>query len=324
MTESPTLSIIIINWRSCEFLRKCLQSIRSTSSNLKIETIVIDNASYDGSREMVQNEFPGVLFVQSELNLGFAKANNLAYTKSTGRYLLFLNPDTEILDDALGRLVAGLESNSKAGIVGPKLLNTDMTVQTSCIQAYPTLLNQLLDAEYLRRKFPRSSLWGMNPLYSHASLPAAVDVVSGACLMIRRDVFEQVGRFSTNYFMYSEDVDLCYKTKLSGRRVMYIGDAAVVHHGGQSSVKKPESNFATVMIRESLYSFLRLRRGNVYAGLYRGTMAVAAIFRLGTLVAIYGLTLGRFHGELLSNALRKWNCVLRWAVGLEKWAKQSA
>ena len=138
------LSIVIVNWKSADFLRKCLQSIFANASDMSLEVIVVDNASFDGSAELVEREFPGVHFVQSKENLGFAGANNLGVRSAKGRNLLFLNPDTEVIGTALERMSSFLDATPDAGAVGCKLLNTDGTVQTSCIQPFPTILNQAL------------------------------------------------------------------------------------------------------------------------------------------------------------------------------------
>jgi N-acetylglucosaminyl-diphospho-decaprenol L-rhamnosyltransferase len=324
MPDTIDLSIIIINWRSKDFLRKCLASIYANTRDVPFEIIVIDNASFDGSEEMVHREFPEVQFIQSAENLGFARANNLGFDRSKGQNILFLNPDTEVSDGAIRALLAALDSRPDAGIMGCKLLNSDLSVQTSCIQSYPTLLNQVFDADYLRRIFPKSSLWGTQPLYEVQEGPAKVEVVSGACLLIRREAFEKAGLFSETYFMYAEDVDVCYKVKSSGWGVYYLASATVIHHGGQSSSKKTENNFATIMTRESLYNFMKVRRGKLYAVAFRLTLGLAAFCRILMLGSIMVLTLGRFGRDSLPLAMRKWSGVFRWAVGLEEWARGSA
>src|SRR5271165_5655937 len=139
------LSIIIVNWKSVDFLRGCLASIFSPGSSLSLEVVVVDNASYDGCEEMLSREFPQVRFIQSRENIGFARACNLGFRNSTGRVVLFLNPDTKVLGNALSSMVDGLESQSHAGAIGCKLLNGDGSLQTSCIQSFPTILNQALD-----------------------------------------------------------------------------------------------------------------------------------------------------------------------------------
>lgn len=287
MATLPELSIIIVNWNSREFLQKCLVSVRDGAKDMAHEVIVVDNASFDGCEELLRSDFPSVVFIQAGKNLGFARASNLGFNRSRGRHLLFLNPDTEIVGTALFTLVSFANSEPEVGIVGARLLNSDLTVQMESVRAFPSLLNQLLESHYLKTRFPRLSIWGMRPLFDHAGEPARVDVVSGACLLIKRQVFERVGGFGTQYFMYSEDVDLCYKVKEAGWVTVFVGGAEVVHHGGRSSALRPVTQFAAVLIRESRFQFLRLARGNVYALAYRAITAANAVCRLALLLVLF-------------------------------------
>jgi GT2 family glycosyltransferase len=317
------LSIIIINWNSAAFVRKCLQSVYAGTKECDFEVIVVDNASFDDCGAIIQSEFPTTKFIGSSINLGFAKANNLGAEAAKGRNLLFLNPDTEVIGDALLRIVSFLDARPDAGVVGCRLLNTDLSVQTSCVQAFPSILNQALDTEYLRRAFPKLRMWGTEALLSDGN-PAEVEVVAGACLMIKSDVFDAVGQFSSNYFMYAEDADLCFKAKQAGWKNYYLSSASVVHHGGRSSDKKPESNFASIMMRESIMEFMRLRRGSLYAVAYQFSTVVTAVFRLTLLVVAFPFTLGRQRRESLRPAFAKWVKVLRWGLRMEAWSKQAA
>lgn len=310
------LSIIIVNWRSTEFLRKCLATIYEQTKSVRFEIIVVDNASFDGSAEMIRREFPCVRFIQASENLGFAKANNLAFASAKGQNILFLNPDTEILDRAIDKLVNGMATTPAAGIMGAKLLNSDGSLQTSCVQSFPTILNRAVDAEYLRRVFPKSSFWGTRALYENRPSPVPVEIVSGACLLIRRAIFERIGQFSCDYFMYAEDVELCFKAKSALCGVFYLASAQIVHHGGQSSGKQ-EGPFAAIMNRKSLHTFMKVTRGQHYASAYRCATAAVAICRIILLGSVVAMTLGSFKRESLSGALEKWSAVLRWAIGWE-------
>lgn len=320
MVEVPDLSIVIVNWNSREFLRKCLVSVLEGASHTSREIIVVDNASYDGCEEMLHSEFPSVHFIQAGKNLGFAKANNLGFRHSTGRNLLFLNPDTEILESSLAGMVSFLDGREGAGVVGPKLLNSDLTVQMESIRAFPSLVNQALDSSYLKARLPRLSIWGMRPLFDESSEPVPVDVVSGACLMIKRQVFEHVGGFTTRYFMYSEDVDLCHKVKESRWKTYFLGSAVVLHHGGQSSALKPVSQFASVLMRESRFQFLRMARGNLYAFAFRLMTGASAVCRIVVLIFLFPL-LGRLRGATVLQAVGKWVKILRWSLGFEHWVE---
>src|SRR5262245_30775151 len=317
------LSIVIVNWNSAAFLRECLRSIFATATSMELEVIVIDNASFDGSDRVVHREFPAVKFIQSRRNLGFAGANNVAFAHSSGRNVLFLNPDTEVTGNALSIMCSALDAIPDAGAVGCKLLNSDLSVQTSCIQAFPSILNQTLDFDFLQRLFPNSTLWGIRPLYAPGNPASTVDIISGACLMVRRIVFEQIGQFSTNYFMYAEDMDLCYKVTQAGWRNYFIGDATVIHHEGRSSRIRP-NYFATVMMRESKLTFMRLRHGRAYALGHRCATAVISIARLLALAAALPLAVILRQSRRVQRSFGKWLKVLRWSVGLENWASSYA
>jgi hypothetical protein len=316
------LSIIIINWNSVDFLRKCLASVYAGTLGLKFQTIVVDNASFDGCGELLGREFPGVIFIQSQENLGFAGANNLGFAHSKGRNILFLNPDTEVIGPALEVMCLFLDSRGEAGAVGGKLLNSDLSIQTSCIQRFPSILNQSLDFDFLRDLFPKSALWGTRPLFTNPATPVPVEVISGACLMAKRTVLEKVGGFSSDYFMYAEDVDLCYEIQQQGWKCYYVPQASVVHHCGRSSNSKPEKSFSAIMMRESTLKFMRKTKGKLYASAYRSSTALVAAFRLLALSAVFLLTAGRLRRNSIKAALAKWVSILRWAVGLEVWVKE--
>jgi len=314
------LSIIIVNWNSAVLLRKCLQSIVLNSAGCDLELLVIDNASFDGSAELVAKEFPGVTFIQSDENLGFAGGNNFAFQRSRGRYVLFLNPDAEVVGDALYAMLAVLRNRQDAGVVGPKLVNPDLSAQIDCMRAFPTILNQLFDSSLTRTAFGSFNFAGVKPVVKESTDPVSVEMLPGTCVMLRREVFEEAGRFNEKYFMYAEDVELNYRVKSAGWTNYYVSKAAVVHHGGRSSERQNESFFSTVMIKESVWQFLCATHGHWYGSVYRTTTCLAAAARLTVLSLVRLLPVRR---EIRSRAVRsthKWVKVLRWCLGLEPWA----
>lgn len=317
------LSIIIVNWNSKDYLRKCIASILATTKGIDYEIIVIDSASFDGCREMLNQYYPQVRFVQSEKNIGFAKANNAAFLVSHGRNILFLNPDTEPEGNAIETLHRELDSLPNAAIVGAKLLNSDRSIQTRCINSLPTILNQLLDSDLLRKCFPKASLWGMQPLFSENEIPAEVDTVSGACLMIRRSVFESVGMFSQEYFMYSEDIDICYKVMKTKSKIYYVPEAVIVHHGGGStSSDNPGNRFSNVMLLESRYRFFRKTRSTQYCWLYNVAMLISCTVRIAIVFLIWPIAGSNEKRSSLSMTYQKWFAKLRWVLGGESWVKR--
>src|SRR5271154_4562824 len=160
------LSVICVNWNSVDYLEECITSIYETTEGISFEIIVVDNASPQGGVETLKDQFPEIVIIESKENLGFAGANNIGFRRSTGSYVLFLNPDTRIIGRALNIILNQIKSLPDAGIVGCKLLNTDLTVQLTAIQKFPTILNQVLDAEYLQRKWPQCPLWEIGPLFA--------------------------------------------------------------------------------------------------------------------------------------------------------------
>jgi GT2 family glycosyltransferase len=202
-----------------------------------------------------------------------------------------------------------------AGAVGCKLLNADKTVQTSCIQPFPTILNQLLDSELLRSLLPKWSFWGNAPLFGGRNGPEAVEGISGACVMMNRIVFDQVGLFSEDYFMYAEDIDLCHKIRQAGRKNYYIPDAVVIHFGCGSTGKGP-SGFSEIIMRESIWRFLRKTRGGNYGFIYRISTLIAAMGRIALLTIILPLFIIRQKKISWNSSFRKWGAVLAWSLGL--------
>jgi N-acetylglucosaminyl-diphospho-decaprenol L-rhamnosyltransferase len=316
--NQPDLSIIIINWKSQAFVRQCLASIYATTDAEAYEIFVVDNASYDGCEQMLKSEFPQVIFIQSELNLGFAGANNLAFAVSSGRNVLFLNPDTEIQGMAIQKLVSNLESISDAGMVGAYLLNSDFSLQTTCVTSVPSIINQTLSSNYLRKVFPKWKMWGMRALFEASKEPARVEAISGACMLAKRVVIEDVGRFSTDYFMYAEDMDLCVKVAKSGWSVYFVPDAKVVHHAGGSSSLRKESNFSNVMLRESLLHFFIAHRGHLYGTLYRLSVTSISTIRIFLLLVTSPLSIPFWGYQPFSRALSKWCNILAWSIGLTR------
>lgn len=310
---SPDLSIIIVNWNSKDYLRACLRSLdRHRPPGVMLEFIVVDGASFDGCDRMLTAEFPEVRFIQCQENVGFARANNLGARHARGRGLLLLNPDTEFIEDSLTPLLARLDSLPRAGAVGCRLLNSDRSLQTTSILNFPTILNRVLDSEYLRRRFPDSLLWGNAALFRSDPNPVVVEALSGACILIRKDCFDLIGGFTDSYFMYGEDVDLGYKLRKAGWLAYYIPETQLIHHGGGSS-RQTVSNFSTVMMRVSCHHFMRLHRGWPAAAAYRMAMGGSALLRLMLIIPLlpFGNRFVR-HGRA---SLGKWGAVLRWSVG---------
>jgi GT2 family glycosyltransferase len=310
--QAVRLSILIVNWRSKDYLRRCLESVHQTRGELAPQIVVVDGGSFDGCGEMLATDFREVKFVQSRENLGFGRSNNLGFSSVTGDTLLLLNPDTELRPGALNRLMAALEDCAEAGIVGPRLLNTDGSLQATCVRALPTPLNQALDSEFLQRMFPKSRLWGTHEAF-HSARPVAVEAVSGACMLMRSGVFRHVGGFSPEFFMFGEDMDLCAKVRRLGLKIYHVPEADVLHHGG-GSTSVQASQFNIIMMRTAGETYMRRNHGAATAVWYRLLQGFSALVRIGiTLPASF--VAGSQRRPAARRSAAKWWHVLRWALG---------
>ncbi len=231
----PDLSIIIVNWNVRELLRRCLASIYAGLGDLEVEVIVVDNASTDGSVDAVRAEFPLVRLIANADNVGFTVGNNQGLRQSRGRYVLLLNPDTEVVGDALTTMVAYMDAHPDVGALGPQLLWPDGRVQSSR-RRFPTMATAFLESTILQQWFPRHPALARYYVLDRADDETQdVDWVTGACLLARREAIEQVGLLDEGFFMYSEELDWCYRCRRAGWRVVYLPAAQVIHHEGQSS-----------------------------------------------------------------------------------------
>ena len=235
---------------------------------------MVDNASTDNSAGMMRERFPQVQLIENDENVGFAKANNQAILLSNGQYVILLNPDTQIKPGALDTLVRFMDENPQAGAAGPKLLNPDGTLQTSCSPT-PTLSRELWRLFHQDKIRPYGEYdmgtWDLEE-------PRQVDILQGACLIIRRGVLDQVGLLDEDYFIYSEEVDLCYRMKKAGWQLYWVPQAEIIHYGGESTSQVAEDMF--LQLYRSKIIFFRKHYGWFSAQIYKLILSVAAITRL--------------------------------------------
>ena len=314
------LSIICVNWNSVDYLRECIASIYANTRGISFEIIIVDNASPQGGVDRLKDQFPKITIFKSSQNIGFAAANNLGFRQSMGEYVLFLNPDTELIGPTVNILLGRIRALPDAGIAGCKMLNTDQSVQITSIQRFPTILNQMVDSEYLQLRWPSCPIWNIGPLFSEQTQPIRVEIIPGACMLLRRSVFERVGMFSEDYFMYAEDLDLNYKLKQAGYTNYYVGEATIVHHGGRSSSRQNANQWATVMKYRAMTLYYRKTRGRFYEVMYRTAMACVALGRLLLLALMYPFGNLLWDKQSLRHASEKWKVVLNWAIGRQKLA----
>jgi GT2 family glycosyltransferase len=229
------VTIVIVSFNTRDVLRECLQSVYREAGSLRVQVIVVDNASTDGSAAMIEREFPGVLLVRSEVNLGFGPANNLGIQAAGGLYIVLLNSDAFLSEGSLRRSVANMDATPSAGLGGGRLIGRDGSWQPSA-RMFPTVFNDLLVLSGLAARFPHSRFFGRADRTWASPMEAAeVDWVPGAYSIIRADVLRSVGSFDPRFFLYYEEVDLCKRIKNAGHSIWYWPDIAIVHIGGESS-----------------------------------------------------------------------------------------
>ena len=235
------LTIVIVNWRTKDYLRACLESVRAHPPAREFEIIVVDNGSADGSAEMVRESFDGVTLIENAENIGYAEGNNQGMRESRGEYILLLNPDTEVKPGALDALLKFARAHPDAAAVGCRLMGTDGKVQRSC-RSFPYPLGVLFEYTKLSRLFPRSRFFGAYRMtYFDYAHEAEVDQPMGSCLLISRRAVEDVGMFDKDFPIFFNDVDWCYRAKQTGWKVYFTPDAEVVHHGAAGTRQaKPE------------------------------------------------------------------------------------
>jgi GT2 family glycosyltransferase len=239
------LSIVILNYNTRDHLRTCLESVRHEGSTclsggaVEAEVLVVDNASSDGSAEMVEQEFPWVTLIRSPRNGGFAYGNNQALQRVIGDAILVLNPDTLLPRGGVAQLLERLTTHPEAGVIGPKLLKPDGSIHLACRRSFPTPSVAFYRLSGLSRLFPSSPRFGRyNLTFVDPDLPIEVDSVCGACLLVRRTVVQRVGALDERFFMYGEDLDWCLRTRLAGWTVRYEPSIVVQHQHGAASRKR--------------------------------------------------------------------------------------
>lgn len=249
------VSIIIVNWNTRDILSGCLRSIYEQINGLDFEVIVIDNASSDGSAEMIKKEFSQVVLLENSHNRGFAAANNQGMAIAKSRYVLLLNSDTIVLDSAIAKTVSFADSHPEAAVVGCRILNPDRTLQPTCFM-FPSILNMLLSTSYLYKLFPKSGFFGREQMtWWDRNDTREVDVVTGCFMLVQREAIEQVGLMDECFFVYGEETDWCYRFKRAGWKIVFTPDAQIIHFGGGSSKQKQSEMI--LQLRQSILLFMK-------------------------------------------------------------------
>lgn len=229
------LSVVIVNYNVASFLDQALTTLRDSAQGLDYEVFVVDNASIDNSVALVREKYPQVNLIENEENVGFARANNQALEKVTGRCVLLLNPDTVLRRDTIKTLVSFLDEHPEAGIAGCKVLNPDGSLQLACRRGFPTPGVAFFKIVGLANLFPKSRIFGAyNLTFLDPDTTTEVDAVSGSFMMIRKEVLDRIGYLDDRFFMYGEDLDLCYRVKKAGWNVYYVPTTEIIHFKGES------------------------------------------------------------------------------------------
>jgi N-acetylglucosaminyl-diphospho-decaprenol L-rhamnosyltransferase len=238
MPELPLLSIIIVAYKSRDEIGACLASLPRSLDGRAVETIVVDNSPGDGADGLIRTQFPWVDYVAAEKNLGFGRANNLGYARGRGECVLFLNPDTVCNEAALAHCVARVRTESKIGLISPRLVLADGTMDLACRRSIPTLWDGLCRASGLAAAFSRRRLFaGYNLTHLPVDGTYEVGAINGAFMLARREVLEKVGLFDETFFMYGDDLDLCIRVARAGYKIVYDGRVQITHLKGVSVAK---------------------------------------------------------------------------------------
>jgi hypothetical protein len=272
------VSIVIVAWNVKELLHSCLSSVFDQTKGIAFEVVYVDNASVDGSVDMVAAEFPAVRILRNEKNEGFIRASNQGIEASDGRYVLLLNSDTVILDNAIAKMVEFADAHPEAGVVGCKVFHPDGSLQRSCFM-YPSILSMFLSVVYLYKLFPRSRFFGREMMtWWDFDDVRQVQAVCGCCSLVRREAIRQVGLMDEIYFFYGDEADWCYRFEKSGWKNMFMPYAKIIHYGGATTKRMPDT--FRLQLCGSHLIFMRLHRSKPAFACARLLMALFLFVRV--------------------------------------------
>ena len=313
----PDVSVVIVPWNVRELTLACLASVesRAREDGLDVEIIVVDNASSDGTAEAVRAAFPRVVVVANRENVGFPIANNQGLVRARGRHVLFLNPDTTVGAGTLRACVTELDASDGVGMVGCRLDFPDGTPQAEAARREYRLRHLVTESLYLHMLFPRSEL------FAHELMPSLdrygrhdVEAISGAFMMVRRDVALAIGGMPDEVFMYHDDLGFCLRVRARGWRIRYLGDVQTTHFVNQSS-RKSRAQLA-LLEGESKIRLIREREGAVAAAAARAVFGMRAAARLtiaGAGAVLPGTRAVRERYPRVFDARRHW-LQLKWSI----------
>jgi GT2 family glycosyltransferase len=298
------LSVCIVNYNGRDFLPACIESLFGSDMQGGFEVVVVDNGSTDGSVELVRERFPDVTIIESGRNDGFAAASNIAFDSARGGYVLFLNPDTIVPPDALRRMVDFMEGDDGTVVCGCRLYNPITGRVESSARSYPELLPLFWNLTYMDRLFPSNAFFSRYLMTSCSEYRVRdTDWVTGACMLVRADAFEQIGRFDTRYFMYCEDIDICYRVKLAGWRIRYYPDVSIGHYRGLSSARHRTegegelSMWGAAQFARSILLFYDEHYGTARTILLRAILIITSLFKAACWISVGSMVRGWKRGS---------------------------
>jgi GT2 family glycosyltransferase len=285
--NSPLISIVIIHFKVPDFLIRALRSLRQALLYDQSEVIIVDNASMDNSKQRITEEFPEIKWIDLKSNIGFGKACNVGAKSAAGTYVLFINPDTLVSQNTLSEAVSLLRARPDIGLMGPEILNPDGTLQVSCRRSFPTPAIAFYRLFGLSSLFPKSKRFGQyNLSYLDPKQECEVDAVSGSFMFMPRALFQDIGGFDEAFFMYGEDLDICFRVKEKGFKVWYNPRTQIIHFKGRSSSK--QSFQSRKAWYEAMLIFSR-KYQHIHKSFFPGWLIAAAIVSRATITIITSL-----------------------------------
>ena len=304
------VSIIILSWNTKAMLGQCIESVYTNTQNIIYEIIVVDNASSDGSPETVEKEYPQVRLTKNKENLGFARANNIGIQQSTGRYVCLINSDIIVMKDCIRNLVTFMDEHFDVGMVGPRILNPDRTLQVSCRHS-PSIWNNLCQALGLNYLFPKSTFFSepFMKYWAHDEI-RKVDVLSGCFWMVRRAALDAVGLLDEDFFIYGEDIDWCRRFHQAGWDVVFYPGAKALHTGGASSANAPIKYY--LEMQKADLKYWRKYHGRIGAASYMMIILLRHVTRV--IARVFQYVFYPSRRETIRFKLRRSTACIRWVL----------
>lgn len=278
MSHNPRISVIIVNYNVKDYLEQALISLKRALMNISHEIFVVDNASIDGSVSHVRQRFPEVTLIESEKNVGFGQANNIALKQARGEFMVLINPDTVVQEDTFEKLLQFFETYADAGAATCKIINPDGSFAIDCRHSIPTPAIALWKVLGLSKIFPRSKIFAQyNLTYLNPDDTYPVPAISGSFMMIKKQVLDKVGHFDERFFMYCEDIDLCHRINLEGYKIYYVPTSQIIHYKGEST-KKNNIDYV-ITFNKALYQFFKKYHAKKTLFLFRWLIVLGIIVR---------------------------------------------